>query len=217
MAKAGDRYEVVTGNIWGYAHRGDITGVKTALARGVDVNLTNTVGWTALHAAAAGILYTIPVLKCCVHLPHEVNSFVTRRSAGGHVKIVGLLLNKGADVNNIRDRGGNLPIHEACLGGHASVVQALVHAGSSLEAVRLSQTKGAEVRALVVAAMRAANKDEEAPAPVGYARKQVKSNAFFGAKIFLMHARAQSAVPTRKDDCIEPGIALSARLKIDGV
>lgn len=58
MAKAGDRYEVVTGNIWGYAHRGDITGVKTALARGVDVNLTNTVGWTALHAAAAGILRT---------------------------------------------------------------------------------------------------------------------------------------------------------------
>ena len=55
MAKAGDRYEVVTGNIWGYANRGDITGVKAALARGVDVDLVNTAGWTAAHAAAAGV------------------------------------------------------------------------------------------------------------------------------------------------------------------
>lgn len=54
MAKAGDRYEVTTGNIWAYAHRGDVTGVKAALARGTDVNLVNTVGWTAAHAAAAG-------------------------------------------------------------------------------------------------------------------------------------------------------------------
>ena len=46
MAKAGDRYELVTGNIWSYANRGDLTGLKAALARGVDVNLQNTVGWT---------------------------------------------------------------------------------------------------------------------------------------------------------------------------
>jgi len=98
---------------------------------------------------------------------------------GGHTKILGLLIDKGADVLTIRDRGGNLPIHEACKGGHASAVKVLVRAGSSLEAVRLSQTKGAEVRALVMNATRA--RDEEAPAPVGYARKQVKSNAFFGA------------------------------------
>jgi hypothetical protein len=30
MAKAGDRYEVTTGNIWGYAHRGDLTGVTVS-------------------------------------------------------------------------------------------------------------------------------------------------------------------------------------------
>ena len=46
MAKAGDRYELVTGNIWSYANRGDLTGLKAALARGVDANLQNTVGWT---------------------------------------------------------------------------------------------------------------------------------------------------------------------------
>ena len=51
MAKAGARYEVETGNIWGYAHRGDMTGVRAALARGVDPNLLNVAGWSASHAA----------------------------------------------------------------------------------------------------------------------------------------------------------------------
>lgn len=101
-----------------------------------------------------------------------------------------MLLDKGADVHNIRDRGGNLPIHEACKNGHAAVAKVLARAGSNLEDVRLSQTKGAEVRALVVAALRAANRDEEAPTPVGYARKQVKSNAFFGAKMRLIAIHA---------------------------
>jgi ankyrin repeat protein len=55
--------------------------VKAALMRGVDVDLTNTAGWTALHAAAAG----------------------------GHTKILDVLLRADADIN-IRDRGGNLPV-----------------------------------------------------------------------------------------------------------
>ena len=53
MAKAGARYEVETGNIWGYAHRGDLTGVRAALERGVQPNLLNVAGWSACHAAAA--------------------------------------------------------------------------------------------------------------------------------------------------------------------
>jgi len=167
MAKAGDRYEVTTGNIWGYAHRGDLTGVKAALARGVDVDLVNTAGWTAAHAAAAG----------------------------GHAKVLSVLLRAGAALD-IRDRGGNLALHEACKGGHASAVRVLVAAPGSpgLETVRLSQTKGAEVRALVADALRAAGKDSNSVADrlngdksdtlesVGYARKQVKSNAFFGPR-----------------------------------
>ena len=180
MAKAGDRYEVTTGNIWAYAHRGDMTGVKAALARGVDINLANTVGWTAAHAAAAGALSVSArwrrTMVKFVRATHERISW-----AGGHCKILEFLIHKRADVVEVRDRGGNLPIHEACKGGHASAAKVLVRAGSSLESVRLSHTKGAEVRALVMDAMRAANRDEEAPAPVGYARKQVKSNAFFGA------------------------------------
>ena len=77
MAKAGARYEVETGNIWGYAHRGDLTGVRAALERGVQPNLLNVAGWSASHAAAAA----------------------------GHTKVLSCLLRAGADVS-LRDRGG---------------------------------------------------------------------------------------------------------------
>ena len=67
--------------------------------------------------------------------------------------------------------------------GHAHAVEALVNAGAKLEDVRLSQTKGSAVRAMVIAAYRRMGKpddDDEAAAAVGRDRKQVKSNAFLG-------------------------------------
>ena len=82
MATAGARYEERTGNIWSYAHRGDLTGLKAALARGVDVNMSNTVGWTPAHSAAAG----------------------------GQTKALRFLAKAGADFD-ISDRGGDLPAH----------------------------------------------------------------------------------------------------------
>ena len=161
MAKAGDLYDTITGNIWSYAHRGDLTGVKAALARGVCVDMANTVGWTACHAAAAG----------------------------GQAKVLRLLLRAGADIS-IRDNGGNLAMHEAAKGGHAPCLQVLADAGARLETIRLSQTKGAAVRALVTEAARkaeakgsaASGPDPEGPEAVGYARVQAKSNAFFGPR-----------------------------------
>lgn len=54
MATAGDQYNVTTGNIWNHANRGDTVLVQAALDSGVDVNLQNKAGWTALHAAAHG-------------------------------------------------------------------------------------------------------------------------------------------------------------------
>ena len=135
--------------------QGDLTGVKAALQRGVASNLQNTVGWTACHAAAAA----------------------------GHTKVISCLLRAGADLE-MRDRGGSTPLHEACRGGHAAAVQLLAGAGGKLEAVRLSQTKGPAVRAMVLEAMRAAGRDDEAeaPEPVGYARVQQRSNAFYGPR-----------------------------------
>ena len=160
MATAGDRYEERTGNIWSYAHRGDMTGLKAAVVRGVDVNMTNTVGWTACHAAAAG----------------------------GQTKALRYLIKKmNADLS-IADKGGNLAVHHAAKNGHVHALRTLQEFGADLTRVRLSQTKGKAVRELVVASYRKAGKtdmedgDDDIVDPVGYARKQSKSTAFWGPR-----------------------------------
>ncbi len=120
------------------------------------MNLPNTAGWSSLHAAAAG----------------------------GHTKVISCLLRADADVG-VRDRGGNTPLIEACRNGHAAAVSLLVRAGAQLENVRLSQTKGAAVRAMVAEACRTADRDadsDDTDPPVGYARVQQRSNAFYGPR-----------------------------------
>lgn len=161
MACAGDRYSEVTGNIWSYANRGDMTGVKAALMRDVDVNIVNTAGWTPLHAAAAG----------------------------GQTRALQALLRAGADID-LRDRGGNTAANEAARGGHIQCLEALADAGVDVSSIRLSQTKGAAVRDFVQKANRNAAKakdmspeDIEGPAAVvGYARQKTKSTAFWGPR-----------------------------------
>mmetsp|Transcript_21559 Transcript_21559/g.46893 ORF Transcript_21559/g.46893 Transcript_21559/m.46893 type:complete len:300 (+) Transcript_21559:195-1094(+) len=159
MATAGERYEERTGNIWSYAHRGDMSGLRAALARGVSPDMINTVGWSPCHAAAAG----------------------------GHTKALRLLVKSGADLE-IADRGGNLPVHQAAKNGHMHALRVLGELGADMTKVRLSQTKGKAVRDLVIEAYRnagVANSEEEeaenAPA-VGYARRQAKSTAFWGPR-----------------------------------
>ena len=161
MATAGDRHETLTGNIWSYAHRGDLTGVKAALRRGVDINLTNTVGWTACHAAAAG----------------------------GQTKTLRFLLKAGANAH-INDTGGQQPMHHAAKNGHVQALHILATLGNAdLTQVRLSQGKGPGVRQVLLDALKKAGKeakeedsDNETNPVVGYARKQSKSTAFWGPR-----------------------------------
>ena len=160
MATAGDRYEERTGNIWSYSHRGDMVGLRAALSRGVCPNIKNTVGWTPSHAAASG----------------------------GHTKAIRLLAKSGADFT-IADRGGNLPAHQAAKNGHVHVLRLLsAEFGVDITKVRLSQAKGKATRDILIEAYRKAGKteddgeDEEENAPVGYARKQAKSTAFWGPR-----------------------------------
>jgi ankyrin repeat protein len=171
----GDRHRSLTGNIWAYAHRGDMTGVKAALVRGVDVNLPNTVGWTACHAAAAG----------------------------GHTKVLRALHRCGADLA-LADRGGDLPVHAAAKHGHAHALQVLAELGADITRVRLSQTCGKAARALVAEATRKKQKAagggggdagvNDAPGPVGYARKQAKSTAFFGPRKTPISGKIKRAI-----------------------
>ena len=159
MATAGVRYEIRTGNIWSYAHRGDITGLKAAVVRGVDVNLVNTVGWTACHAAAAG----------------------------GQTKALRYLVKKMDADLSIADNGGNLVVHHAAKNGHLHALRTLEELGADITKVRLSQAKGKDVRELVIESYRKANKEvedgnDDVVEAVGYARKQSKSTAFWGPR-----------------------------------
>jgi len=162
MATAGDRYEERTGNIWTYAHRGDLTGLKAAVLRGVDSNMVNTVGWTPCHAAAAG----------------------------GQSKALRFLVTKTSADLSITDKGGNLAVHHAAKNGHLHALRTLCELGADITKVRLSQTKGKAVHDFVADSYRKAGKqdedeegtEEDVVEAVGYARRQSKSNWNFGPR-----------------------------------
>ena len=188
MATAGARYEERTGNIWSYAHRGDLTGLKAALARGVDVNMANTVGWTPAHAAAAG----------------------------GQTKVLRQLAKNGADLE-VADRGGDLPAHQAAKNGHVHALQVLQELGADITKVRLSQAKGKAARDELIKAYQKAGRktksteggvdaeggeddesSEEEEVAVGYARKQAKSTAFWGPRRQPISAKIKKKIIKEK-------------------
>lgn len=136
-----------------------MTGLKAAVVRGVDVNMVNTVGWTACHAAAAG----------------------------GQTKVLRYLVKKMDADLSVADKGGNLAMHHAAKNGHVHALRILEELGADLTKVRLSQAKGKAVRELLIESYRKANKEiddgeDDVVEAVGYARKQSKSTAFWGPR-----------------------------------
>ena len=101
MAKAGDQYDFRTGNLWSVAQRDDVKAVARLLSEGLDPEMRNKVGWTALHAAANG----------------------------GAERVVTLLLKRGIDID-ARCRAGRTPLAEAARSGHLPTVKVLVRAGA---------------------------------------------------------------------------------------
>jgi glutaminase len=76
-------------------------GIQTLIARGIDTNLADYDGRTALHLAASE----------------------------GHVHVIEVLLAMRAEFNPI-DRWGNSPLDDAKRGGHTAVITALeAHGG----------------------------------------------------------------------------------------
>ena len=105
MAKAGDQYDFRTGNLWNYAHRDDARTVARLLGEGLDPEMRNKVGWTALHAAANG----------------------------GADRVIALLLERGVDVD-ARCRAGRTPLAEAARNGHLSSSKLLLRSGAAAQA-----------------------------------------------------------------------------------
>ncbi len=84
------------------AHKGDLKEVRKQLTSGTNVNSeTFRMRRSALHEAAGN----------------------------GHIEIVKLLLEKGADVN-IRENCGATPLHRAAHGGHTKVMKILLQNGA---------------------------------------------------------------------------------------
>lgn len=90
-----------------FAAQGDTTVVELLLAAGLDVNTAEPVRKaSALHHAAAG----------------------------GHVRLVGALLARGANPNAV-DWNGNTPLINAAYFGHLDAVKVLLQKGARIDAV----------------------------------------------------------------------------------
>jgi hypothetical protein len=113
-----------TGNIWNFANRDDVATVRRLLSEGVPADLTNKVGWTPLHAAAAG----------------------------GAERVLTLLCQRGVAVDP-RCHAGRTPLMDAARHGHLACVKAVVKSGARIGLLdtaglcALDQAKGEAVRA----------------------------------------------------------------------
>jgi FOG: Ankyrin repeat len=94
-----------TGVLWKIAETDNTDQVEALLAGGVDINVGNTHGTTALMRAASN----------------------------GRIRMVHSLLNHGADPNKSRNDGFT-PLHLAAFFGHAEVVRILLEHGARVDA-----------------------------------------------------------------------------------
>lgn len=116
------------------AMSGRVDQVEDLLAQGVDVNVKNPAGRSALHLAAFnGNILTIRALLAA---GADVNQTDQRgvtclmdASAFGHIDVVELLIQAGADVN-AKDQQSNTALSLSAKGGNDEIVEILRAAGA---------------------------------------------------------------------------------------
>ena len=122
------------------AMQGDLTALRTLLARGVDVNVPQGDGMTALHWAAqrgdsvmSGLLLRA---RASVRTATRVGAYQPLHiaSSAGSTAIVKQLLAARADVRAVTSEGVT-PLHLAAMSGVAGTVTALVKAGADVNAL----------------------------------------------------------------------------------
>ena len=120
----------------GAARKGDAATIENAIAQGVDVNVTNPDGETALIAAASAA-------------PH-MERHPARLVCEEHTEAVAALLKGGADPRS-KDRHGMTALMYASERSHFAVVEALLNAGDDADAkVGITSTGSDEAKATSV-------------------------------------------------------------------
>ena len=120
------------------AKMGDVATLQAALARGMDADATNAIGWTALHYAAS--LGRLDVVSTLIDAGANVNApdcdgWTPLHVAAwhNHAEAMNLLLSAGAEVN-VATRDARIALHLAAKYERAGAVTTLVRAGADVEA-----------------------------------------------------------------------------------
>ncbi|GCB63040.1 hypothetical protein scyTo_0011559 [Scyliorhinus torazame] len=116
--------------IWSAASNGDFKGVQRFLEKGIDPNVPDLSGYTALHYASRRGDYEV----CEYLLRKGANSNAQTKGGAtplhraaycGHLAVLKLLLSYGA-VPAITDDDGATPLHKAAERGHQEACEALL-------------------------------------------------------------------------------------------
>lgn len=103
--------------------------LQVLLEFGVNVNVTDSSGWTALHIVSSnGLLPHVQILldhRADVNAKGNDGSTPLLLAAGqGYVDVVHALIERGAEVNS-RDKALNTPLYEGARNGHFALVKYL--------------------------------------------------------------------------------------------
>eukprot|EP00094_Tigriopus_californicus_P009181 TCALIF_08851-PA protein Name:"Similar to Ankrd17 Ankyrin repeat domain-containing protein 17 (Mus musculus)" AED:0.38 eAED:0.38 QI:0/0.53/0.37/0.75/1/1/16/0/2553 len=118
---------------------GDIKKVQKLLHEGrVSVNDTTEEGESLLSLACSAGYFELAQVLIAMRANIEDRGMkgdctpLMEAASAGHLDIVKLLINHGANVN-AQSQSGNTPLMHACAGGHEAVVKALLDAGANVE------------------------------------------------------------------------------------
>ena len=124
-----DRLQGKQARLISASRNGNLEAVRLLLKRGVDVNATNILGFSALEVASSN--GHLKVVRLLLDAGAEINAKSSMgttpligASYNGLLEVVKLLLNRGADIN-AKDRLGNTALRAASYKDHAEIVEFL--------------------------------------------------------------------------------------------
>lgn len=133
-----DRLQGKQARLISASRNGNLEAVRLLLKKGVDVNATNILGFSALEVASSN--GHLRVVRLLLDEGAEINAKSSMgttpligASYNGHLEVVKLLLNRGADIN-AKDRLGETALMNACGEGRVKVVKLLLDKGAEINA-----------------------------------------------------------------------------------